>query len=74
MKGKIDNMKEYLLKFYEDDLDSVFNDAWKNKFLYNIGPAKNIENKSNISCFDYYHSLGDGCTDGKYFNKLMEYQ
>ena len=46
----------------------------KNKFLNNIGPAKNIENKSNISCFDYYHSLGDGCTDGKYFNKLMEYQ
>ena len=32
------------------------------------------ENKSNLSCFDYDYLLGDGCTDRKYFNKLMEYQ
>ena len=67
LKGKVLHVKTGLLKKYEEDMKHEFNNAQKNKFLYNIDPPKDVGSDS-----DYI--LDDGATDGGKFNALMEYQ
>lgn len=74
MKDKVVFVKNGLLKIYAEDMGHDFNDAQKNKFLYNIDPPRNVENKSHLSGSDCDYLLDDGCSDGSLFNKLMEYQ
>ena len=73
LKVKVLHVKTGLLKKYEEDMEHEFNNAQKNKFLYNIDPPTNVENKS-LSCSDEDNILDDGATDGENFRNLMEYQ
>ncbi len=49
-------------------MEHEFNDAQKNKFLYNIDPPRNVEDSSDEDILD------DGATDGENFRNLMKYQ
>ena len=68
LKNKVLHVKTGLLKKYEEDMEHEFNDAQKNKFLYNIDPPRNDEDGSDID------ELFDGATEGENFRNLMEYQ
>ena len=69
LKDKVLHVKTGLLKKYEEDMEHEFNNAQKNKFLYNIDPPKNVEDS-----YDSDNVLDDGATDGGNFRNLMEYQ
>ena len=69
LKDKVLHVKTGLLKKYEEDIKYEFNNAQKNKFLYNIDPPKNAEDS-----YDSENVLDDGATDGGNFRSLMEYQ
>ena len=62
-------MKTGLFKKYGEDLEHKFNNAQKNKFLYNIDPPKNDEGS-----YGSENVLDDLATDGENFRNLMEYQ
>ena len=65
LKDKVLHVKTGLFKKYEEDMEHKFNNAQKNKFLYNIDPPSGSDD-------DYI--LDDGATDGENFRNLMEYQ
>ena len=69
LKDKVLHVKTGLLKKYEEDMEHKFNNAQKNKFLYNIDPPRNVEDS-----YDSNNVLDDGATDGENFRNLMEYQ
>ena len=69
LEDKVLHVKTGLFKKYEEDMKHKFNNAQKNKFLYNIDPPKNAEDS-----YDSENVLDDGATDGGNFRSLMEYQ
>ena len=69
LKDKVLHVKTGLFKKYGEDMEHKFNNAQKNKFLYNIDPPKNDEDN-----YDSENVLDDGTTDGENFRNLMEYQ
>ena len=69
LKDKVLHVKTGLFKKYEEDMKHKFNNAQKNKFLYNIDPPRNVEDG-----YDADNILDDGATDGENFRNLMEYQ
>ena len=74
LEKKIEHVKKGLIESYERRMERKFNKSQKNKFLYNIDPLRDIENKSILSGSDSDYVLDDGASTGEYFNALMEYQ
>ena len=69
LKDKVLHVKTGLFNKYEKGMEHKFNNAQKNKFLYNIDPPRNSEDS-----YDSENVLDDGATDGGNFRNLMEYQ
>ena len=69
LEDKVLHVKTGLFTKYEKGMEHKFNNAQKNKFLYNIDPPRNAEDS-----YDSDNVLDDGATDGENFRNLMEYQ
>jgi len=74
LEKKIVHVKKGLIESYEKRMEKKFNKSQKNKFLYNIDPLRDVENKDILSGSDSEYILDDGASTGCKFNALMEYQ